>query len=456
MPKFPYIKTIYEKDELNCSSTSIQTDDETQSHEQNQTETQNPLPAVSMPMPPYNNTTATSQNPAFINDVDRTQFQQMYSVPSYHQPTEQVQYYSYPPVIPTRHIFPLQVPSVVNMSQSSFREPTSFASQGSLEYPNGILPPIYQRGIYTSAVFYSPAPRQQSLVRSGSTYPEMYSEENVTSKTQRSLTPAPPETVSAMMLSTPQRPSSTHIHRPVEMSTATIASPLNPMLSRRNHGGIHKASMIDAGTHRNIKLDFSKVSKLAYDISESMVIPPFKNLRPNKSALVAEKPKRSKRKSKFTPEQDKLIVRLKNENKTWVEIAEIAKVESYLTARNRYQVLIGQQGSSSHDFTEEDLDSLKQIVDEAEIEKMKHLSKEFRKCTGKLCTYKQVRELIRYMFWKDPEQFDIGPTYLQELNRLQRLREEERVKESIRTDDYDQIEETGPNQATIDQEEHNV
>lgn len=436
MPQFPYIKTIYEKDELNNSSTNIEAINETLPNVQTQIKNQ-PL-SISTGAAPYNNTLAMPQNQVYQSNVDQSQYQQAYNIPSC-QPTEQVQYYSYPPAMQNRPILPLQVPGMVDLTQSSNRDSSVFASQNSSEYSNGMIPSMYQRGIYAPPVYYPPNHRQQSVVQSGPSYSEVYYQDINNAKPLRSQTPGPVKTASALMLSAPQRPSSTQAHRPIDLSLVNAAVPFNST-NRRNHGGVHKTSMIDAATYRNIKLDYSKVSKLAYDISEKMIIPPFKNQKPNKSAFIPEKPKRSRRKSKFTPEQDKLIVQLKSENKSWVEIAEIAKVESYLTARNRYQVLIGQQGSSSHDFTEQDLFTLKEIVDEAEIEKMKHLSKEFRKCTGKLCTYKQVRELIRYMFWKDPEQFDVGPSYLMELDRLQKLREEELAKEDMELADNSQME----------------
>lgn len=184
-------------------------------------------------------------------------------------------------------------------------------------------------------------------------------------------------------------------------------------------------SMIDAGTNRGVKLDYAKVDRLAYEISQNMVVPPFSTLKPSKSSMKTQKPKRSKRRSKFTQEQDLMIINMKKENKTWVEIAECAKVDSYLAARNRYQVLIGQQGGGTGECGPEDVLVLKNIVDDGEVEKMKYLSKEFRKCTGKQCSYKQVRELIRYLFWKNTGKFDVGASYLQELERLQKQRHEE-------------------------------
>ncbi|KGK36516.1 hypothetical protein JL09_g4328 [Pichia kudriavzevii] len=184
-------------------------------------------------------------------------------------------------------------------------------------------------------------------------------------------------------------------------------------------------SLIDKGNNRHIKLDYSKIDRLTYELSQNMLLPPFKSIKPNKESLREQKPKRSKRKSKFSKEQDEIILRLKKENKNWVEIAEAAKVDSYLAARNRYQVLIGQQGGSASDCGPDDVLTLKTLLDDGEIEKMKYLTKEFRKCTGKSCDYRQVRELIRYLFWKDAGQFDVGVNYLEELQQKRSARHEE-------------------------------
>ncbi|GMF08897.1 unnamed protein product [Ambrosiozyma monospora] len=60
---------------------------------------------------------------------------------------------------------------------------------------------------------------------------------------------------------------------------------------------------------------------------------------------------------------------------------------------------------------------------------MKYLSKEFEKSTGKPYDYKQIRELLRYLFWKDPANFDVDESYMTELLRLQ---EEQRNLDAIK------------------------
>lgn len=186
-----------------------------------------------------------------------------------------------------------------------------------------------------------------------------------------------------------------------------------------------KHSMIDESTSRPLRFDYTKVDRLTERLAKEMPLVPFGKLKPSAESMKVEKPKRSKRRSKFSPQQDDMILNMKRANKSWVEIAEVAGVDSFLAARNRYQVLIGQQGGSSSDCGPEDVLILKKVVDEAEIEKMKHLTKEFTKCTGKPCNYKQVRELIRYLFWKDASKFDVHDDYVDEVQKLQALRREE-------------------------------
>lgn len=164
------------------------------------------------------------------------------------------------------------------------------------------------------------------------------------------------------------------------------------------------------------------VSDLAYKISESSPTPPFNTIAPNPRALKRSVPKNARRKSKFTDEQDQLIIKLKRQGKTWVDIADLAGVGTYLAARNRYQVLIGQQGGGTSVCGPDDAIALQSVVDSGEIEKFKFIAKEFEKRTGKSYNHEQVREFIRFLFWRDPEIFNVNSGYLDELIKLQKQR----------------------------------
>ncbi|VEU23909.1 DEKNAAC105151 [Brettanomyces naardenensis] len=195
---------------------------------------------------------------------------------------------------------------------------------------------------------------------------------------------------------------------------ATSAIPSVPQFS---YGGQMGSST--SSSDNIIDINYQGISNLAYQLSQHTPIPPFANLEPTKESLKIQKPKRSRRRSKFTQEQDDMIISMKKAGKSWVEIAESTGVGSYLAARNRYQVLVGQQGGRSMECGPEDVQELRGILDEGELVKWSFLAKELSKVTRKEYTPEQVRELLRYLFWKNPETFDVNEKYLMELLRLQ-------------------------------------
>ncbi|KAK6459662.1 uncharacterized protein RJT20DRAFT_132783 [Scheffersomyces xylosifermentans] len=144
--------------------------------------------------------------------------------------------------------------------------------------------------------------------------------------------------------------------------------------------------------------------------------------RPDLNLNIAQK--RAKRKSKFSKAQDELIVSLKKKGKSWVEIAEISGVGSYLAARNRYQVIVGQQGnnnSSSWDLR--DKVHLQQILDAGEIEKWRFISTELNKATNKNFTDVECRDVVRYMFWSNPGAFGVNEDTINECVKEKKMTE---------------------------------
>ncbi|RCK57265.1 Adherence factor [Candida viswanathii] len=132
--------------------------------------------------------------------------------------------------------------------------------------------------------------------------------------------------------------------------------------------------------------------------------------------------KRAKRKSKFTPEQDDLIVGLKKKGKSWVEIAEITGVGSYLAARNRYQVIVGQQGNNnSSAWDNKDKMFLHQLLDAGELEKWRFICSELNKLTNKNFTDYECREMIRELFFKNPASFGVTEETIVESQRERKL-----------------------------------
>lgn len=145
--------------------------------------------------------------------------------------------------------------------------------------------------------------------------------------------------------------------------------------------------------------------------------PPYKDHELNLENLAESQVKRTKRKSKFTKEQDEMIIDMKRRGKSWVDIAEITGVGSFLTARNRYQVLMGQQGVASTIWSAKDTTSLQHIVDQGELEKWRFISRELYKLTGKFFTDVQCRDMIRVLFLNNPEEFGVGLEALDELEK---------------------------------------
>lgn len=132
-------------------------------------------------------------------------------------------------------------------------------------------------------------------------------------------------------------------------------------------------------------------------------VPPLSKafLRPDVSNFANHK--RAKRKSKFTEEQDRTIVSMKRQGHSWVAIAEATGVGSYLAARNRYQVIVGQQGSKlMSSWSLKDRKLLQSLLDDAEINKWEYIASKLSKATGKKFTAKECRKYVRHLFWMDP------------------------------------------------------
>ncbi|ODV70431.1 hypothetical protein HYPBUDRAFT_89718, partial [Hyphopichia burtonii NRRL Y-1933] len=159
-------------------------------------------------------------------------------------------------------------------------------------------------------------------------------------------------------------------------------------------------------------------------LQELLPVPPLAKAPIRPDINLTTNQKRAKRKSKFTQRQDELIVSLKRKGKSWVEIAEITEVGSYLAARNRYQVIVGQQGNNnSSSWNQEDKVLLKKILDSAEIEKWQFIANEFNKATGKNYTDVDCRDFIKLLFWMNPLNFQINEDTLIECEKEHKITE---------------------------------
>lgn len=158
-----------------------------------------------------------------------------------------------------------------------------------------------------------------------------------------------------------------------------------------------------------------QIDDIITTLKELLVEPPFSKHDLKLESLPENQIKRTRRKSKFTKEQDEMIIDLKRKGKSWVDIAEVTGVGSFLTARNRYQVLMGQQGVASTVWNPEDTRSLQMLIDQGELEKWRFISKELFKLTGKFFTDTQCRDLIKGLFLQNPEEFGVTSEGVEEM-----------------------------------------
>lgn len=134
-------------------------------------------------------------------------------------------------------------------------------------------------------------------------------------------------------------------------------------------------------------------------------------------------PKRIKRKSKYTKEDDNLIINLKRAGYNWSKIATMMNVKSSIAVRNRYQVLMGQQGSSIllNNWTESEVSGLKELLDVSELLKWETITTELRKVTNKDFSVHQVFMVCRTLLAEDPSTFGISESLVHEMTQLHDL-----------------------------------
>ncbi|CAN6623767.1 hypothetical protein TRVA0_009S02344 [Trichomonascus vanleenenianus] len=136
--------------------------------------------------------------------------------------------------------------------------------------------------------------------------------------------------------------------------------------------------------------------------------PPLSTAVPiNPNALQPDPQPRPKKKSKYSPEQDSIILRMKKEGKSWTEIAEAAKCGNSLAARNRYQVLIGQQGGGAVVWEAEDSLGLKSLLEEGERAKWDYIASELSRIRSKKVSAKSCQSKIKELFDQDPTFFGV-------------------------------------------------
>lgn len=171
-------------------------------------------------------------------------------------------------------------------------------------------------------------------------------------------------------------------------------------------------------------------------MTTNLPLPPLANIPSRIVDNSQAQNKKVRRKSKFTRQQDELIVRLKQKGKSWVEIAEMTKVGSYLAARNRYQVIVGQQGNNTLSSWSSELNtSLKELLDKYEVEKWKYITDELNKIYQKDYDYKEVQLLVSNLFSMNPYSFNVSDDLIKELIKEKKSNE----RESVKSNEFDEF-----------------
>lgn len=136
--------------------------------------------------------------------------------------------------------------------------------------------------------------------------------------------------------------------------------------------------------------------------------PPLATAEPNNpSALLGENVERPKKKSKYSTEQDNLILSLKKEGKSWSEISDAAQCGNSIAARNRYQVLMGQQGGGAVVWEKEDSAKLKSLLEEGERTKWQFIANDLSRMRNKKVSSEACRRKIKELFKENPASFGI-------------------------------------------------
>lgn len=139
--------------------------------------------------------------------------------------------------------------------------------------------------------------------------------------------------------------------------------------------------------------------------------PPLSDSMPaNTEALKPDPEPRTRKRSKYTREQDEVILEMKARGANWSEIAEHAQCDNSLAARNRYQVLIGQQGGGTHTWSREECRALQTLLDEGERAKWLYIAAELTKKQKKEFTIEACHYKISQLFADNPESFGVVRT----------------------------------------------
>lgn len=137
--------------------------------------------------------------------------------------------------------------------------------------------------------------------------------------------------------------------------------------------------------------------------------PPLSQAAPLNTASLSSDTERPKKKSKYSKEQDDTILELQKKHASWKEIAETVGCTE-LAARNRYQVLVGQQGGSSI-LNSDEISKLKALLEEGEKKKWKVIAEKFSGKMNKKVSPQACQRKIKQLFFSNPGKYGIHISY---------------------------------------------
>lgn len=290
------------------------------------------------------------------------------------------------------------VPYQMHMYLGSQQIPQQYAYQLLPSLPPGM----------SQAYLMSPPPPNMVPMQDPLSFQQVYEQAPNYILLQQAQAQAPYAHMQQAMLNplVPQMPS------PLPMSVPQMYQPKMAGVAQSQMYAHAQAPM--KGMYRMLPVGLDYIEQLR----DALPVPPLANAPTRPEPTPFNSHRRTRRRSKFSKSQDDMIVRLKKEGRPWVEIADIVGVGSYLAARNRYQVIVGQQGNNnSLSWTAEGRAHLQLLLDPAELEKWRYIAQELSKSTGKDYTAEECREYVRHLFWQNPAAMGVTEEALIEIQK---------------------------------------
>lgn len=98
---------------------------------------------------------------------------------------------------------------------------------------------------------------------------------------------------------------------------------------------------------------------------------------------------------------------MKKEGRPWTDISDAAKCGNSIAARNRYQVLIGQQGGGAVVWDEADTLAMQRILEDGEKAKWNFIANELSRVRSKKASRAACQRKVKELFDNNPAVFGI-------------------------------------------------